>query len=46
MPATSVKFLFIFDANSSIERKNPEGVISAFAKAFQGKPEAKVVNLS
>ena len=40
-----MKFLFIFDANSSIERKNPEGVISAFAKAFQGKPEAKVVNL-
>jgi glycosyltransferase involved in cell wall biosynthesis len=29
-----VNFLFVFDAASSIERKNPEGVIKAFVKAF------------
>ena len=41
-----INFLFVFDANSSIERKNPEGVISAFTLAFQGKPEAKMVRLT
>ena len=27
-------YLYVLDANSSIERKNPEGAIRAFAKAF------------
>jgi glycosyltransferase involved in cell wall biosynthesis len=32
-PATFT-FLYVFDANSSIERKNPEAAIHAFARAF------------
>jgi glycosyltransferase involved in cell wall biosynthesis len=32
-------FSFIFDANSSIERKNPEAVIQAFARAFPGQDD-------
>jgi glycosyltransferase involved in cell wall biosynthesis len=39
-------FLFVFDANSSIERKNPEGVIKAFIAAFQGTPAAASVKLA
>jgi glycosyltransferase involved in cell wall biosynthesis len=31
-----LKFLFVFDANSTMERKNPEAVIDAFIKAFKG----------
>jgi glycosyltransferase involved in cell wall biosynthesis len=38
-------FLFIFDANSSMERKNPEGCIDAFIAAFRGRDEAKFVRL-
>jgi glycosyltransferase involved in cell wall biosynthesis len=30
-----VSFLHTFDANSSIERKNPEAVVAAFARAFR-----------
>jgi glycosyltransferase involved in cell wall biosynthesis len=41
-----IKFLFVFDARSSIERKNPEGVVDAFTKAFQGTPYAKRVHLT
>jgi glycosyltransferase involved in cell wall biosynthesis len=33
-------FLYVFDANSSIERKNPEAAIRAFAQAF--RPDDKV----
>ena len=33
-------FLYVFDANSSIIRKNPEGAIEAFARAF--RPSDKV----
>ena len=37
------RFLFVFDANSSIERKNPEAVVAAFAAAFSGtRQEAEV----
>jgi glycosyltransferase involved in cell wall biosynthesis len=36
-------FLFVFDANSSIERKNPEAVIQAFAAAFAGHDDVCLV---
>ena len=38
-------FLFVFDANSSIERKNPQAVIDAFIKAFKGTNAAPSVKL-
>lgn len=44
-------FLFTFDCNSSIARKNPLGVVEAFARAFPGRgPDAptlilKTINL-
>jgi glycosyltransferase involved in cell wall biosynthesis len=41
-----LKFLFVFDASSSMERKNPEGVIDAFIKAFKGTRHAKRVHLT
>jgi len=36
-------FLFIFDANSSTERKNPEAVVNAFQLAFRGDDRAHLV---
>ncbi len=36
-------FLYVFDANSSIERKNPEAVIRAFARAFAEKDAASLI---
>ena len=44
--ATVLKYLFVFDANSSMERKNPEGVIDAFTKAFKDTHHAKRVQLT
>jgi glycosyltransferase involved in cell wall biosynthesis len=41
-----LRFLFVFDANSSMERKNPEGVIHAFTKAFKDTRHAKRVQLT
>jgi glycosyltransferase involved in cell wall biosynthesis len=41
-----LKYLFVFDANSSMERKNPEGVIDAFTKAFKGTCHEKRVRLT
>jgi len=41
-----IKFLFVFEANSSMERKNPEGVIDAFVKAFKDTHHAKRVQLT
>jgi glycosyltransferase involved in cell wall biosynthesis len=41
-----IKFLFVFDANSSIERKNPEGLLDAFSKAFRDTCLAKHVSLT
>lgn len=35
--------VMLFDFNSSAARKNPEGTIAAFAKAFPGDPDAKLV---
>ena len=34
---------FNFDFTSSVDRKNPEGAIRAFARAFKDKPTAKLV---
>ncbi len=39
------RFLFVFDANSSIERKNPEAVLEAFAAAFAATRHAEAVEL-
>ncbi len=40
-------FLFAFDANSSIERKNPQAVVDAFARAFSpGEPVQLVLKVS
>src|SRR5207244_13426384 len=36
-------FLYIFDANSSIERKNPDGVIAAFAQAFSADDKVQLL---
>ena len=41
-----VRFLFVFDANSSIERKNPEAVVAAFIKAFKGTRHAERAQLT
>lgn len=34
LPDDACVFLYVFDANSSIERKNPEAALEAFAQAF------------
>ncbi len=39
------RFMFVFDANSSMERKNPEGVLAAFTAAFAGTSRAAEVEL-
>jgi glycosyltransferase involved in cell wall biosynthesis len=36
-------FVFVFDANSSIERKNPEAVLRAFGLAFAGRDDVCLV---
>lgn len=36
-------FLYIFDANSSIERKNPEAVVHAFAQSFSPDDDVQLV---
>jgi glycosyltransferase involved in cell wall biosynthesis len=41
-----LKYLFVFDANSSMERKNPEGAIDAFTRAFKGTHHAGRVQLT
>jgi glycosyltransferase involved in cell wall biosynthesis len=43
LPARKFLFLFIFDFNSHLARKNPESVIAAFKKAFP--PRDQEVNL-
>jgi glycosyltransferase involved in cell wall biosynthesis len=35
--------VMLFDFNSSAARKNPQGTIAAFTKAFGGDPDAKLV---
>ena len=39
------RFLFVFDANSSIERKNPEAALKAFSAAFGGSKWVSSVEL-
>jgi glycosyltransferase involved in cell wall biosynthesis len=41
-----IKFLFVFDAKSSVERKTPEGLINAFAEAFKDTRYAKRATLT
>jgi glycosyltransferase involved in cell wall biosynthesis len=41
-----LNFLFAFDAGSSMERKNPEAVIDAFVRAFEGTGHAGRVHLT
>jgi glycosyltransferase involved in cell wall biosynthesis len=41
-----LKFLFAFDARSSMERKNPEAVAAAYIKAFKGTRHASRVSLT
>ncbi len=36
LPEDACLYLFHFDANSTFARKNPEGVIKAFSRAFDG----------
>ena len=43
LPKSKFLFLFIFDFNSHLARKNPQAVIAAFSKAFPAKD--KEVNL-
>jgi glycosyltransferase involved in cell wall biosynthesis len=39
----SFVFLFIFDMNSTLERKNPLGLISAFKEAFRNGEEVSLI---
>jgi len=43
VPAGSFVFLFIFDLNSTLERKNPLGLISAFKQAFQNGEKVSLI---
>ncbi|MGO9855754.1 MAG: glycosyltransferase family 4 protein [Acidimicrobiales bacterium] len=43
IPMDAVMFLFTFDFNSSVARKNPLGVIEAFAQAFPKGDEHSVL---
>ncbi|HEX3649472.1 MAG TPA: glycosyltransferase [Pseudonocardiaceae bacterium] len=38
-----VRFLFCFDYNSTGQRKNPWGVVSAFQRAFPGRDDVRLV---
>ena len=42
LPKQAYLFAFAFDISSSAERKNPEGLISAFQKAFPREPASEV----
>jgi glycosyltransferase involved in cell wall biosynthesis len=47
VPPDAFTFLYVFDANSSIERKNPEAAIRAFSRAFSpGEPVQLVLRAS
>jgi GT2 family glycosyltransferase/glycosyltransferase involved in cell wall biosynthesis len=43
LPRDRFLFLFVFDFHSSLERKNPLGLIAAFKKAFAGGDDALLV---
>ena len=42
LPEQAFLFAFAFDISSSAERKNPEGLIKAFQKAFPREPASEV----
>jgi glycosyltransferase involved in cell wall biosynthesis len=42
LPANAFLFLFCFDLNSYVERKNPQACIKAFLRAFSDRPELPV----
>ncbi len=43
LPEDAVVFLFVFDAHSVLERKNPRAVIQAFRRAFKGQEDVRLV---
>ena len=43
VPQSHTLFLFVFDANSVTERKNPLGLIAAFRRAFRSDDKATLV---
>ena len=43
VPAKSFVFLFIFDLSSTLERKNPLGLIAAFRHAFRREENATLI---
>jgi len=43
VPESHTLFLFVFDANSVTERKNPLGLITAFRRAFRSDGKATLV---
>lgn len=43
LPAKAFLFLYVFDFNSSLERKNPQSAISAFQAAFPRKADVRLV---
>ncbi|MBB5958775.1 glycosyltransferase involved in cell wall biosynthesis [Saccharothrix tamanrassetensis] len=42
-PGETTGFLFAFDFNSTAQRKNPWGVVTAFQRAFPGRTDVKLV---
>ncbi|CCH27402.1 glycosyltransferase family 4 protein [Actinosynnema sp. NPDC047251] len=42
-PGETTGFLFAFDYNSTAQRKNPWGVVTAFQRAFPGRTDVKLV---
>jgi glycosyltransferase involved in cell wall biosynthesis len=42
-PGDTVQFLFAFDFNSTGQRKNPWGVVTAFQRAFPGRDDVRLV---
>jgi glycosyltransferase involved in cell wall biosynthesis len=43
IPADAFVFLFVFDASSTLARKNPVGLIRAFRQAFPADPGVRLV---
>jgi glycosyltransferase involved in cell wall biosynthesis len=43
LPGPAFVFLFVFDAHSVLERKNPRGLIRAFRRAFPGQEDVRLV---
>ncbi len=43
LPPDDFVFLMMYDVNSIIQRKNPQGALEAFRQAFGGKPGATLV---